>query len=44
MGMTSDLGPEIAGYRRNDDVVDLEPSGEEVEELIAELSGENEDL
>lgn len=44
LGMTSDLGPEIAGYRRNDDVVDLEPSGEEVEELIAELSGENEDL
>ena len=44
LGMTSDLGPEILGYKRNDDVVDIEPTGEEVEELIVELSAENEDL
>ena len=43
LGMTSDLGPEIPGYQRNDSVVDLEPSGEEVEDLIAELGAENDE-
>ena len=38
LGMTSDLGPEIPGYKRGDDVVELEPSGPEIEELIAELA------
>ena len=34
-GMTSELGPEIPGYVRDDDVVDLQPSGEEFDDSIA---------
>ena len=35
LGMTSELGPEIPGYVRNDDIADLQPSGEEVDVSIA---------
>ena len=38
LGMTADLGPEIAGYKRGDDVVDLEPSGAEIDVLLADIS------
>ena len=38
--MTAELGPEIPGYKREDNVVDLEPSGAEVEQLVADIESD----
>ena len=40
LGMTADLGPEIPGYKRDDDVVELEPSGAEIDVLLADIAGD----
>ena len=40
LGMTAELGPEIPGYKREDNVVDLEPSGAEVEQLVADIESD----
>ena len=37
--MTAELGPEIPDYKREDNV-DLEPSGAEVEQLVADIESD----
>ena len=40
LGMTAEFGPEIPRYKREDNVVDLEPSGAEVEQLVADIKSD----